>query len=72
MPGEEGRTLVNERKAINMQLDNIVPTDAGEDADGDGFTNLEEFLQGTDPLDATSVPKIVRAMPWLKLLLLDD
>lgn len=28
--------------------------DPDEDADGDGFTNLQEFLAGTDPLDAGS------------------
>lgn len=27
---------------------------AGDDADGDGFNNLQEFLSGTDPTDATS------------------
>lgn len=26
------------------------------DMDGDGFNNLEEFVQGTDPADAASVP----------------
>jgi hypothetical protein len=30
------------------------PTDAHEDTDGDGLTNLAEFLAGTDPRDATS------------------
>jgi len=25
------------------------PSDAAEDADGDGYTNIEEFLNGTDP-----------------------
>ena len=30
-------------------LDPFDPADAGEDPDGDGVTNLEEFLAGTDP-----------------------
>jgi len=25
------------------------PTDANQDADGDGFTNLQEYQQGTNP-----------------------
>ena len=31
-------------------------TDPNGDADGDGFTNLDEYLAGTDPLDANSHP----------------
>ena len=46
------------------------PSDAELDADGDRFTNLEEFKEGTDPQDPRSHPPI--AMPWLELLLLDD
>ncbi len=30
------------------------PSDAALDSDEDGFTNLQEFLDGTDPLDAKS------------------
>lgn len=31
-------------------------TDPNGDADGDGFTNLQEYQAGTDPLDPLSVP----------------
>jgi hypothetical protein len=31
------------------------PADAGLDSDGDRFTNLQEFLCGTDPRNAASV-----------------
>ena len=30
-----------------------------DDPDGDGYTNLDEFLGGTDPLDAASMPDIL-------------
>lgn len=43
--------------------------DADEDLDGDGFTNLKEFLKGTSPNDPKSRPP--GPMPWL-MLLLDD
>ena len=36
------------------------PTDADEDTDNDGFTNLEEFKAGTDPLDENSKPFIAK------------
>lgn len=32
------------------------PSDAAKDADGDGFTNLEEFMAGTNPKDKMSHP----------------
>ncbi|HMP75901.1 MAG TPA: thrombospondin type 3 repeat-containing protein [Kiritimatiellia bacterium] len=32
------------------------PSDALADLDGDGYSNLEEFLAGTDPRDANSFP----------------
>ncbi len=34
--------------------------DAAQDADGDRFTNLQEYLAGTNPRDANSVLRITR------------
>ena len=36
------------------RLDPLNPADASGDLDGDGFTNLQEFLAGTDPNDPAS------------------
>ena len=43
-------------------------SDASADADGDGFSNLDEFNADTDPRDPDSRPR-PKAMPWLPLLL---
>ena len=45
--------------------------DAGKDADRDGYTNLEEYLAGSDPNDRKSVP-LRRLLPFITPLLLDD
>ena len=42
------------------------PSDASEDLDGDGFTNLEEFLSETDPKDINSHP------PYIDFLRVDE
>ncbi|HUI07585.1 MAG TPA: hypothetical protein VL486_11350 [Verrucomicrobiae bacterium] len=36
---------------------------AGDDADGDGFTNLQEYQAGTDPTDSASVFHIIEIVP---------
>lgn len=45
--------------------------DANKDADGDGYSNLEEYLAGSDPNDPKSKP-LPRSLPFLVPLLLDD
>ncbi len=48
-------------------LDPLTPVDASEDLDGDGFTNLQEFLAGTDPNDPAS-NSATAILPILQLL----
>jgi hypothetical protein len=39
---------------LQYSLNPSDPNDAAEDADGDGMTNLQEYLAGTDPRDTSS------------------
>jgi hypothetical protein len=47
---------------LNTSID-----DADDDLDGDGFKNIDEYEEGTDPKDPKSHPP--RSMPWLPILL---
>jgi hypothetical protein len=47
--------------AYNLDRNN--PNDAGQDADNDGLTNLQEFRAGTDPRDDDSYLKITSVAP---------
>ena len=37
--------------------------DAGLDPDGDGFTNLDEYIAGTDPGDGESLLQVLNLIP---------
>jgi dienelactone hydrolase len=51
---------LNEWRLANFGASAIDPSVAGDDADpdGDGYTNLEEFTFGSNPLDSSSVPAV--------------
>lgn len=49
------------RHGLNPNID-----DTGQDADSDGFTNLEEYKAGTDPKDPASLPPPVSKLRVLK------
>jgi hypothetical protein len=44
-------------------FDPFNPADAIQDADGDGYSNLDEYVAGTNPLVATELPKIASVTP---------
>ncbi len=51
-------------KKYHLDLSDPQMLDA--DADGDGFSNRDEFLAGTDPRDATSRPELATAHPAIR------
>jgi hypothetical protein len=48
---------------LQFGLDPFDPAVAGADPDGDGLTNLEEFMAGTDPTDSSSPFRILAVAP---------
>lgn len=49
---------IHDRAEERLGLDPNNPSDAQEDADDDGFTNLEEYTAGTDVRDPASFPSL--------------
>ena len=66
-PDSDGNNMPDTWEVANG-FDPLVD-DASDDADGDRYSNLQEYLRGTDPTDPKSHPP--KAMPWLLLLLND-
>jgi len=46
-----------------IRLESVDPTVATADADGDGMSNLQEFLSGTDPTNSASYLHITSVTP---------
>lgn len=51
---------------IDNRLDPGFADSPGRDPDGDGFSNLEEFLSKTDPNNAKSVPSLIAKLLYVK------
>ena len=51
-------------------LNPLDDTDAALDSDGDGFSNLDEYLAGSNPGDPGSVPRQVNIIPIITSILL--
>jgi len=66
-PLGKGETSAYEAWFKKYHLDLNDPKMLDADPDGDGFTNREEFLAGTDPLDPNSHPPTVAARASIKL-----
>jgi hypothetical protein len=67
-PDTDGDTMPDGWEVVN-NLDPLVD-DAQADTDGDGCSNVEEYQRQTDPNGPDC--RLVKAMPWLPLLLDDD
>jgi len=69
-PDDDGDTMPDDYEVANG-LDPLDAADATTDADGDGFTNLEEFQAGTNPQNAADFP-VVRKVPVAIFILLGE
>lgn len=45
-------------------LNPLDAADASQDPDGDGYTNIQEYEQGSNPNDPTSIPGNIEAVKW--------
>lgn len=67
-PREMNEGLDTDKDGIPDRVENSLglnpqdPSDAKGDLDGDGFSNLEEYLAGTDPKDPKSHPALVNLL----------
>ena len=65
-PSPADERAVYEAWFAKYHLDLNDPKMLDEDADGDGVSNRDEFLAGTDPRDANSHPEIAKTHPAMR------